>query len=276
MKEFGKPGLKAWLFLLSYFLFLIYSLVYEPNNLIVTRNTFDLREGDNRTIRIAFISDIHVGLQREGWLDGVVQRLNSEMPDLVLIGGDAIESDASELDKLEPLSGIKAPLGVYAVLGNHDYGGWGGCRSGNATAEKVIKKLESLGIKVLRNNHADIGGRGGFALIGLDDGWSCYDDYAAASQGVPDSMPKVILAHNMNSVHADDVRGPGVVLSGHTHCGLIRVPVLTDLALGPGFGSIIGGRERLDNDTEAHVTCGVAQGGIRAFTSPEISIINIE
>jgi predicted MPP superfamily phosphohydrolase len=90
MKEFGRPGLKNWLFLFSYFLLLLYALVYEPNNLIVTENTFRLLEAGSQPIRIVFISDIHIGLQRQGWLDEVVDKVNGLGPDIVLIGGDAI------------------------------------------------------------------------------------------------------------------------------------------------------------------------------------------
>ncbi len=277
MKESGRPALKGWLFLLSYFLLLAYALVYEPNNLVTTSNSFDVLSDGAEPVKIAFISDIHIGLQREGWLDEVVRRINLEKPDLVLIGGDTIESGPSELGKLEPLSRIDARLGAFAVLGNHDYGGWGGCGSSNDTADGVAAALESLGIDVLRNEHRLLGsGNGSFALIGLDDDWSCYDDYDAAAEGVPDGMPRVILAHNLNSVPGGAKGGGAVALAGHTHCGLVRIPVLTDLALGPGFGSVIGGRARLGNSTEAYVTCGVTQGGIRFLTSPEISVITIE
>ncbi|MCI0503215.1 metallophosphoesterase [Candidatus Micrarchaeota archaeon] len=278
MKESGKPGLKNWLFLLFYFLLVVYALVYEPNNLIVTHESFDFLGGTNDTpnpVRIAFISDIHIGLQRNGWLDAVVDRVNGQEPDIVLIGGDVIESDASELERLAPLARLNATYGTFAVVGNHDYGLWG-CGATNTTADKVVAKLESLGIDVLRNEHRIIGGNSGFALIGVDDEWSCYDDYRAAAAGVPDAMPKVILAHNQDSVAQDAASGPGLILAGHTHCGLVRVPFITQAVLGPGFGSVLGGRARLDDDTEAYVTCGITGGGIRFLTSPEISVIDIK
>jgi uncharacterized protein len=277
MKEFGKPGLKNWLFLSFYFLLIVYALAYEPNNLIVTHNSFDLADGAAAPIRIVFISDIHIGLQRDGWLDSVVDRVNEQEPDIVLIGGDFIEAEAAELPRLAPLTRIEAKNGTYAVLGNHDYGGWGRCRADNGTAEKVFAKLESLGIVVLRNEHRIIGqGEGSFALIGVDDDWSCYDDYDAAAAGVPDGMPKLVLAHNLNSINPEKVHGDSLILAGHTHCGLVRVPFITDAVLGPDFGGVLGGRKELDNDTEAYVTCGVTGGGIRVLTSPEISVIELD
>jgi uncharacterized protein len=280
MKEFGKPGLKNWLFLLSYFLLLAYALVYEPNNLVVTHTEFGLQGGKGSSggaalVRIVFISDIHIGLQRDGWLDEAVDRANAEKPDIVLIGGDVIDSDASELDRLAPLARLEAPLGKYAVPGNHDYG-WGGCRGSNATVDRVAARLEALGIETLRNRNVLIGnGSGSFALIGVDDDWSCYGDYPAAAESLPDDTPKVVLTHNLDAVRAADIHGPSVVLAGHTHCGLIRIPFITQAVLGVGFGDVLGGRARLDDDTEAYVTCGVTGGGIRFLTSPEISVIDI-
>ncbi|MFH0884521.1 MAG: metallophosphoesterase [Candidatus Micrarchaeota archaeon] len=273
MKEFERWEAKGFLILLFYFLILIFVLIVEPNNLVVTENNFSLISGSDGTpLKIVFISDIHIGLQKAGWLDQVVDRVNEQEPDVILIGGDVIESDASELEKLEPLRRLHAPYGVYAVLGNHDYEWWG-CAAGNATAGKVEQKLESMGIDMLRNEHEIINVRGKeFALIGLDELWACRNDYRAAAEGT-DGIPKIILTHNRNAVKPEEIDGRAVILAGHTHCGLIRVPVLTELVLGT---RPVGGRAALDNDTDAYITCGVTGGGIRFLTNPEISVITIK
>ncbi len=241
---------------------------------MVTENRFELLEGDNPPVRIVLVSDIHIGTQREGYLEEVVKRINSLQPDIVLIDGDSIEEKDSELEGLSPLAGIDAP--AYAVLGNHDYGAWG-CPAFEGVSGKVEARLEELGIIVLRNEHEMLDVRGSrFALIGVDDVWSCMNDYGTASKGVPDEMPKLVLVHNNLGVKPEEVKGPGLVLAGHTHCGQVRLPFITEFVMGPGFGSVLGGRGRLDKDTEAYVTCGVTSGGIRFFTNPEISVIEIE
>lgn len=252
-------------------------LVLEPSTLTITENRFDLFGGCSEELKIVFISDIHAGLQREGYLDGIVSEVNALEPDIVLIGGDVIDADLSELEMLGPLGGLDAKYGTYSVLGNHDYGEWG-CPTDPSASNKVEERLERLGIAVLRNENEiiDVGGHR-FALIGLDDAWVCRQDYAAASAGTGDDVAKVVLAHNHLAVDAADVKGNSVILSGHTHCGHIDVPFITQAILeANGFGDFMGGRGRLDDDTELYITCGVAESGPRFRTHPEISVIHLE
>ena len=89
-------------------------------------------------------------------------------------------------------------------------------------------------------------------------------------------MQLYLVAVVGNAVDAEDINGKSLVLSGHTHCGQIRVPVITRFVMGPGFGDVLGGRARLDDDTEIYVTCGIAQGMARFLAPPEISVIILE
>ena len=288
--KFEKPGAKGLAIILFVSFFTLDSLLIEPYALKTTHSEFDLFDeggiadddgndsAGNRdgAIRIVFISDMHIGLQRDGYLGEVVRAVNAQEPDLILIGGDSIEASEAELDKLEPLRNLSAAHGAYAILGNHDYGIWG-CAANPALSDKVEAKLESLGIDVLRNENRTLDVRGGrFAIIGLDDAWSCRNDYASASAGLDDALPKIIFTHNQAGVDASEIKGRGLILSGHTHCGQIRLPIITGLLLGPGFGRTVGGYERLNNDTEAYVTCGVTSGTVRFLSNPEISVIEIE
>lgn len=272
MIELVRPDAKGLAIILLFIVFFLQSVIIEPNSISVTENSFDILE-ESGPVKIVFISDIHAGLQSDEHLRRAVDSINSLEPDMVLIGGDSIEAEEWELEKLQPLAELDAPH-RYAVLGNHDYGfGYGD----NSVADSVDDKLEDMDISVLRNEHEIIDIRGErFALIGVDDEWAGRNDYAAASAGIPDEMPKVVLAHNELAVDAEEVKGESVVLSGHTHCGQVNVPVITKLFFGPGFGDVINGRATLDEDTELYVTCGIAQGGIRLFAPPEISIIQLE
>ncbi len=126
---------------------------------------------------------------------------------------------------------------------------------------------------VLRNEHDLLDVRGKeFAVVGVDELWACRNDYQAAANGT-EGIPKIVLAHNLKAVNPDLIGGRALVLSGHTHCGLIRVPVLTELVLGSGP---IGGRAALDEGTDAYITCGITGGGARFLTNPEISVIEVE
>ncbi|MEW6749106.1 MAG: metallophosphoesterase [Candidatus Micrarchaeota archaeon] len=242
----------------------------------MTTNPFDLFGSPETPVRIVFISDIHAVYEPPGNMEKVVERINALEPDIVLLGGDLIEGSPNELPLLEPLSGIMAPHGTFAVLGNHDYGSWG-CPADASVADETERALEGIGITVLRNENEILEVQGEkFALIGLDEYWVCRNDYATASAGVPDYMPKVVLAHNELAVGPDEIAGPSVILSGHTHCGQVNVPIITRLFFGPDFDGAVGGRAQIDDDTGLYVTCGITPGGIRFLAPPEISVIELQ
>jgi len=256
-------------------IFLFVAVFIEPNRLVTTQNDFDLFGGQDGTVKIVFISDIHVISQEPGYLEDVVGKINEQKPDLILIGGDVIEARESELDRLSALEDLKAPYGIYSVLGNHDYGVWG-CPTDPSLGDKVESKLESMNITVLRNENTvlDINGER-FALIGLDDKWVCRNDYQNASRGIDALIPKIILAHNQISVEPSEIEGKSLILSGHTHCGQVRLPFITQAIMELPFGHVLGGRERLDDDTEIYVTCGITRGVMRFLSNPEISVMNV-
>jgi predicted MPP superfamily phosphohydrolase len=260
-------------FLILIFLFI--SIFIFPNLLTITHNEFDLFSGNGEMVKIAFISDIHVLFEKTGKLEEIVGKINEQKPDLILIGGDFIEGGENEFDALTPLAKLRAPYGVYGLLGNHDYGSWG-CPHDSSLADKLVSFLGSMNVTVLRNQNRvlDINGKR-FALIGLDDDWVCRNDYGKASAGLDPGMPKIILAHNQLAAEPAGIEGKSLILSGHTHCGLINLPFITQAVLGPAFGSDVGGRERLDDDTELYVTCGTTGGLMRFLTSPEISVIDV-
>ncbi len=267
--------------ILLFIIIVVDAIFIEPYRLIVTEINFDLFDGTDTKVKIILISDIHIDSQREGYLDEVVKKINEQNPDIVLIAGDSINGYGTELKKLEPLKALRSKFGAYAVLGNHDYGRWGCPISKNEIdmGNKVEQKLEYLGIEVLRNENRiiEINGKS-FALIGLDDAWVCRSDYKKASENVSESMPKIIFMHNSKAIEPKEVKGKGLILAGHTHCGQIRLPFVTDFLIQrEDFGHFAGGKGQVDNDTDMYITCGVTRGSwsIRFMTNPEISVINI-
>jgi len=271
--------------ILLFFIILVDAVFIEPYNLKVTENDFDLFEGNDTNVKIVLISDIHIASQLDGYLENVVKKINEENADLILIVGDSINGQETELEDLEPLRDLKAKYGKYAVLGNHDYKKWQ-CpvpKSSLEMGDKTEKRLEDLGIKVFRNDNEILEIKGKkFALIGLDDAWVCKNDYAKASEGISKDIPKVIFMHNQEAIDLKLPKGKSAILAGHTHCGQIQIPFITQFLLkSNGFGEYGMGRVRVDEYTELYVTCGVTRGStvagiaIRLFTNPEISVINI-
>jgi len=248
---------------------LIYALFVEPFNLQVTENTFDLFADDGSTITIVLIADLHDSYNNPEYLQYVIGTVNSQEPDLILIGGDNVEGIGGDWEKFRSLQQLKSRHGSYAVMGNHDY---------SSCPDRIEYEFESMGVEVLRNEYRilEMEGRD-FALIGLEDEWVGRSDYPKAAEGVPDNMTKVILAHNYLSVENETLEGSNLVLSGHTHCGQVRVPLITRFLLWLGnFGDAVGGRFTMGENTEAYITCGITPGNIRLFAPPEVSVIYLE
>jgi uncharacterized protein len=176
-------------------------------------------------LRVALISDLHVGrVAFAPYVRGVVELANRQKPDIVAMLGDYVVQDgAMTADVVAALAGLEAPLGKFAVLGNHDH--WAG-------AADVAATLDRAGVTVLRNSRRIVtrcaGGANPLCLAGVDDMWEGDVDIEAALRGVSPQTPRIILCHNPDFAE----RLPAglrvdLMLCGHTHGGQIRLPVLT-------------------------------------------------
>ncbi|MBU1681519.1 metallophosphoesterase [Candidatus Micrarchaeota archaeon] len=250
----------------------LYAIFFEPFNLEVTENSFDLFDG-GETVKIVLIGDTQDAYNHPEYFQNSITVINAQEPDIILIAGDIVEI-TDDWDKISLLENLESEYGTYAILGNHDY------YSLNCTncTDKLISKLESMDITVLRNENRVLTINGQeFALIGVDDLWAGRSSYANASVDIPADMPKVILAHNQYSMKNQKLEGRNIILSGHTHCGLVQIPLLTDFFLRWNrVADVARARTTVDEHTELYVTCGVTPGGVRLFTRPEISIIYLE
>ena len=111
-------------------------------------------------LRVVQLSDMHLGpLLAERWLAPVVDRVISLKPDLVLVTGDLVDSDSSHVEEMVPtLRRLRAPLGVFAVTGNHEF---------YAGLDRSVKLLQEAGFDVLRDRHVEV--RPGLVVAGIDD-----------------------------------------------------------------------------------------------------------
>jgi hypothetical protein len=242
---------------------MVYGSVIEPWFLTVKR--FEVGKGAN-AVTIAFLSDIHVGpYKRERWLARLVRRTNALGADLILLGGDYVYDQAKEASLLGPLAGLRAPLGVYGILGNHD---------GHYGPEEISRRLEGLGIQMLRNRTVRLTHQGrSIAISGVDDDWFGDTDYEAAARDVRRDDVRIMLIHNPEvASHAAKER-PNLMLSGHDHGGQIRLPLLGAIArmphsLGQKYDR---GLFKLDG-TPLIIGQGVGESGPRArlFCPPQI------
>lgn len=184
-------------------------------------------------IDVLLISDTHAGgpdmpLRR---LEAIVAQANALKPDLVLLAGDYISDKRSGTFTyptpvaVQPFSGLRAPLGAYAVIGNHDH--W---RDADATR----KALEANGVTVLDNEAARVGP---LALGGIGDDFTLHDDLGRTlARMAPLPGAKLLLSHGPD-LFARVPPKIGLMLAGHTHCGQIVLPLIGPLTTASRHGN---------------------------------------
>ena len=169
---------------------------------------------------IVQLSDLHTGMTIDrAFVQRVVDRANALSPDLIALTGDLVDGPVASLeDDVAPLAGLRAPHGVFAVTGNHEY---------YAGVDEWIAEITRLGARYLRNERVAIRrGDAAFDLAGVDDysadQWPGHgEDLPAATAGRDPSRALVLLAHQPRQVHHAALHGVDLQLSGHTHGGQI-------------------------------------------------------
>ncbi len=241
-------------------------------SLAVSHAEVSLRDlhADLEGFRLVLLTDLHAGpFVSAASLEHLITRTIRLDPDLVLLGGDHLSSRIAEFDVLRPaLEHLRAPHGVFAVLGNHDYY--------TGEADSVRRRLEESGIEVLHNRCVTIRrGAGALTLAGVDDLLMGTVDLAAALRNADDS-PVILLSHHPDIVFEAAQHDVDLVLSGHTHGGQIRLPGLPPLVRQSRYG-LLEGRYRVD-DTELIVSRGSGAVGLpfRLHCPPEIVLLHLK
>jgi uncharacterized protein len=258
---------------LSLMPFIFDGLRAEARSIRVTRRTIELAQlpvaFDGMTL--AFLTDWHCSAQTPPeFLERVVAATNELKPDLILLGGDYITEG---LDYIRPVQQVLRPLhaslGVYAVLGNHDY--W-------VDRDAVAAMLQEIGIVDVTNSGRWIT-RGGSRLriAGVGDLWEDRPDLHAALAGVKENERAILLSHNPDFVMR--LRDPrvGLVLSGHTHGGQIHLPRLGPVITNSRYGRrLVGGLVAFDT-FQVYVSrgLGTVMVPMRRECPPEIALLTL-
>lgn len=184
-----------------------------------------------RGLKIVHISDIHSGsfTDKHAVHKGVEKILN-EKPDLILFTGDLINNRSDEMDEfMDIFKVVQAPMGVYSILGNHDYGdytSWDSPEEKKANLERLKQIHAELGWRLMLDEHTQLEKDGEkISLIGVQNisgksTFKSYGDMAKAYQGVDESHFKILMSHDPSHWDAEvRKKYPGVdlMLSGHTH-----------------------------------------------------------
>lgn len=225
-------------------------------DLTVSEAQVSLRNmGGSGGVRVLVISDIHGGPFIDcDVLRQTFERLLTLRPELILLPGDFATVSVHEVEQIAPaLEILDAPLGVYGVLGNHDYY--------VEDSQRVVEILEASGIELLQNRSTEVETRGAsFLLGGVDDLLNGRPDFAAALARRRNGVPTVLMSHNPDVFPEAVRRRVSLVVSGHTHGGQIRIPGLSVLVRMSRF-SLDEGRFAVE-DSELIVSRGLGVTGL--------------
>jgi predicted MPP superfamily phosphohydrolase len=205
-----------------------WGFLVEPS--LLTRRDINVSHWTGPPLRIAFFADLHAGSPHidEKYIKDLVQKINALSPDIVLIGGDLVINGVvgghhiSIENVTFLLKALKAPLGIYSVLGNHDW--WNG-------GEKIRQTLEANGIPVLDNTARliDVGPNFNFWLVGIGDDYTNHANAKPALSQVTSDAPRVLFMHDPSAIFQVKEKF-FLALAGHMHGGQVYIP---------GIGAII-------------------------------------
>jgi hypothetical protein len=277
-----------------------YAAAIEPGyRLNVTRyNISPARWTPGLKLRIAVIADVHAGgpLMPAGRIRGIAERTNSLRPDVIVLLGDFAASHKFKTRSVAPedwaaaLSVLEAPLGVHAILGNHDW--WDDLAAQRSGQGPVMGRrvLEDVGIPVYENDAVRLekGGRP-FWLAGLGDQLALIrgrrkrtfrvfegvDDLPGTLAKVTDDAPVILLAHEPDIFPTVPER-VALTLCGHTHGGQVRL-----FGYSPRVPSRYGNRYAYGHVVEGNRNLIVSGGlgcsviPVRFGVPPEVVVVDV-
>jgi uncharacterized protein len=229
-------------------------------------------------LRIVQLSDLHVGPHTSRrQLGRIAAATRAARPHIIAYTGDQVDDYPHDVDDFgEAFRFLEAPLGVYAIAGNHDvYAGW----------TEVRRGLEALGITVLVNRSVKLqhegaklwlGGTGDPAgAQGVRGAGDSAPDIPRTLAEVPSGAFTIVLAHNPALFPALAARRVNVVLSGHTHHGQLSIPKLNWSLASLFLEFAMGTHER--NGSLLYISPGTNYWGIpfRIGSLPEVSVITL-
>lgn len=250
----------------------------EPASL--TTHSFTLQvpgwQPEHKGLKIAVLTDLHVGSPHTGIekLKEVVARTNDQHPDLVVILGDLVVHEVIGGHFIEPeptalvLRDLRAPLGVIAVLGNHDW--W-------YDGLRVEKALRASGIQVLENQAHPVQHNGKtFWVVGIADLWTRKPDIEGSLRQVEGTDPIILITHNPD-IFPNVPSRVSLTVAGHTHGGQVNLPIVGRLVVPSNYGQRYAMGHVVENGRHLFVGTGVGTSilPVRFRVPPEVVVLTL-
>lgn len=251
---------------------------WEPDSLVVRQTELHLAHWPSSLdgLRIVHLSDLHVG---SPWIDlaklrEVVRLSNAAQPDLIVLTGDYVINGipGGRFTPPQPiaqeLGRLRAPLGVVAVIGNHDW--W-------VSAFEIRKSFEAAGLVVLEDEARAINYHGQTVwLAGFKDESMFPRDWRKALARIPAGEPVIGLVHNPDLFPKLPSTLP-LLLAGHTHGGQVRLPLLGRLVVPSAYGRRYAIGPVVEGDKTLFVSPGIGTSilPVRFGVPPEISVLTL-
>lgn len=240
---------------------------HHPETNVISILTDKQYEGASQAVKIVAISDVHLGNGTgKAALRKYVEMINAQHPDLILISGDLIDNSVVPLYKenmAEELAELKAPMGIYMVLGNHEY---------ISGVDESIRYIKNTPIQLLRDSVVTL--PNGIQLIGRDDRHNRNRrSLQELMVNVEKSKPIILLDHQPFNLKETEAAGIDLQFSGHTHHGQIwPINWVTDYIFEQSHGY------RQWGNSHVYVSSGLSLWGppFRIGTDSEMVVFNFQ
>jgi uncharacterized protein len=249
----------------------------EPASLTVSEERITLRSSAHGSLRIAILTDLHVGSPFNGLekLHRIVERTNAARPDIVCILGDLVIQGVIGGQFIAPeqiaaaLKDLRAPAGVFAVLGNHD--GW-------FDHDRVRAALQQSGVHIVEETAMRVETPSGpLWIAGISDLWTGTHDIHKALLPVKDDDAAVVLLTHNPDVFPDVPDRVAVTLAGHTHGGQVRLPFVGRPIVPSRFGQRYAAGHVIEGGRHMIVATGLGTSilPIRFRVPPAITMLTL-
>lgn len=262
----------------SFFLYGVYISVEHINMNYETIESTKLPK-DMKNISIAFLSDIQYnGFMNKNRLEPMIRKINDANPDVVIFGGDLFDSTLTNIpdqDKqveiLNLLKALDAPLGKFAVLGEQDETS----ENIKTTVKNILfqadfELIENSSLRIRNNSNASI------TLFGIDSMINGHPDIEKAFSNINANEFNIAISHCPDIITQLPTTAIDLMLSGHSHGSQIRVPFFGPISTIDGAKTYTHGTEKIGN-TLLHISNGLGTTNydMRLFSQPEVLIYRL-